>query len=71
MSSKLGSVQGSHHEISVSRSNGTVELGIWTEPPTKGFGDGMTPDAARGLAALLIAAADSVDKSLAERLKSV
>ncbi len=72
MSSELGSVRGSHHPITVSRSDGGVELGIWEvrglPNGNAGIGDCMTPDAARGLAALLNAAADDVERRRNELL---
>lgn len=68
MSSEVGRIQGRNHPFTVSRSDGGVELAIWKA--SKGFGDALTPDAARGLAALLNAAADICDKRIAERLKS-
>ena len=62
MSAEMGRVTGYHHPISVSTSSGGVELGIWTGiNPRTGIGVGMTPQAARGLAALLERAADYYD----------
>lgn len=72
MSTELGSVRGHRHPIIVSRSDAGVELGIWNvhglPNGMTGIGDGMTPDAARGLAALLNAAADDAERRTNERL---
>jgi hypothetical protein len=72
MSSEVGRIRGQRHPaIVISRSDGGVEMTLWEDEVTgRGTYDSMSPDAARGLAALLTAAADICDKRIAERLKS-
>jgi len=65
MSSEIGRVKGQSHETSVSVSAGGVEIAVW-KTPAEGFGDGMTSNAARGLAALLLCAADRYDRAVTE-----
>jgi hypothetical protein len=74
MSNEIGRVRGRAHETAVSVSRGGVELGIWPEPGQEvrlepkaldrgfGYGDSFDATRARGLAALLIAAADEHDR---------
>lgn len=71
MSSTLGSVDGRGINITVARSDGGVELFRHVSNSTEGTYDALTPDAARGLASLLNAAADSHDKHVANKLKGV
>jgi hypothetical protein len=68
MSAEVGRVRGHRHPIFVSVSDGGVELIIEEEGKVH-FGDGMTPQTARGLAALLVCAAKQHEKRVQILLK--
>ena len=67
MSAEIGRIKGRSHPISVSTSSGGVELQMW-EDATNYFGDSITPQCARGLAALLVCAAEQHEKMISDKV---
>lgn len=61
MSAELANLRGNNHKIVVAASSAGVELSIWSDL-MHGFGDSLTPLTARTVAALLLVAADEIER---------
>jgi hypothetical protein len=71
MSATIGQVKGRSHETQVAISLGGVEIFItWAIDSihTEGLCDSLTPQAARGLAALLVEAANQYERMVEAKL---